>query len=175
MIAWRIDEGHWGDIRLDGLCAINTYAWPGAINEGDGRMQSIIDERASEPQRRALVAILQGEGADPGAIMFQPDLPNDVRHAPRATVQARPPRGGHGGAHREPACSRRPRHRLEPIRNKVTGALHRARIALPFGKEFTLAEVASGTTRATSRIVLEFTDTHAHVVVNRLTSQGVAQ
>jgi hypothetical protein len=34
-------------------------------------MQSVIDERASDPQRRTLVAILQGEGADPGAVMFQ--------------------------------------------------------------------------------------------------------
>jgi hypothetical protein len=64
---------------------------------------------------------------------------------------------------------------LEPIRNKVTGALHRARIDLPLGKEFTLAEVASGTTRATGRIPLDFANTHAHLVENRLTSQGVAR
>jgi hypothetical protein len=64
---------------------------------------------------------------------------------------------------------------LAPIRNKVTGALHRARIDLPLGKEFTLAEVASGTTRATGRIPLDFANTHARLVENRLTSQGVAQ
>jgi hypothetical protein len=64
--------------------------------------------------------------------------------------------------------------RLEPIKNKMTGALHRARIALPFGKEFTLAEVASGSTRATGNVPLAFTNTHAHVVHNRLTAQGVA-
>ena len=64
---------------------------------------------------------------------------------------------------------------LEPIKNKVTGGLHRARIALPFGKEFTLAEVASGSTRATGKVPLEFTNTHAHVVHNRLTAQGVAE
>ena len=51
---------------------------------------------------------------------------------------------------------------LEPIKNKVTGALHRTRIALSFGKEFTLAEVASGSTRATGK-------------VHQLDSQGVAQ
>jgi hypothetical protein len=64
---------------------------------------------------------------------------------------------------------------LEPIRNKVTGALHRARIDLPFGKEFATAEVASGTTRATGRILLDFAHTHAHLVRNRLTSRGVAR
>ena len=57
----------------------------------------------------------------------------------------------------------------------MTGVLHRARIALPFGKEFTLAAVASGTTRATGKVPLEFTDTHAPVVHNRLTPQGVAE
>ena len=36
VVAWQIDEGHFGDVRLDGLCAINTYAWPGAVHEGDG-------------------------------------------------------------------------------------------------------------------------------------------
>ena len=44
----------------------------------------------------------------------------------------------------------------------------------PFGKEFTLAEVASGSTHATGKVPLEFTNTHAHVVHNRLTAQGVA-
>jgi hypothetical protein len=68
--AWRIDEGHFGDTRLDGLYAINTWAWPGAIHEGNGTMQSIIDERADDAQRAALEAILQGEETEPGATML---------------------------------------------------------------------------------------------------------
>ena len=63
---------------------------------------------------------------------------------------------------------------VEPIRNPVTGAPHRARVDLPFGKEFRLAEVASGRTRATGVIPLELANTHAHLVHNRLTSTGVA-
>jgi len=63
---------------------------------------------------------------------------------------------------------------VEPIRNPVTGAPHRARVDLPFGKEFRLAEVASGRTRATGVIPLELANTHAHLVQNRLTSTGVA-
>jgi hypothetical protein len=55
----------------------------------------------------------------------------------------------------------------------VTGALHRARIDLPFGKEFSLAEVASGTTRAAGTIPLQFADSHPHLVDNRLMSAGV--
>ena len=174
VVGWRIDEGHWGDVRLDGLRAINTYAWPGAIHEGNGSMQSIIDERATEPQRRALEAILKGEGADPGGVMFQIYRTMCVTlHEPlfkpihlEVDVEART------ASLRVPGILDT---RLEPIRNKVTGALHRARIALPFGKEFTLADVASGTTHASGKVPLEFTDTHAHVVHNRLTSQGVAE
>jgi len=174
MIAWRIDEGHYGDIPLDGLNAINTYAWPGPIHEGNGSMQSIIDERATDPQRRALVGILQGEGADPGAVMLEIYRTMCVTlHEPlfkpirlQVDLEART-------AHvRVPGMLETT---LEPIKNKVTGALHRARIDLPFGKEFSLAEVASGTTRATGKIPLDFANTHAHVVHNRLTSQGVAR
>ena len=174
VLAWRIDDGHYGDLRLDGLCAINTYAWPGAIHEGNGSMQSIIDERATEPQRRALVAILQGEGADAGAVMFQIYRATCVAtHEPlfkpihlQVDVEARTARVSVPGVLDTS---------LEPIKNKVTGALHRARIDLPLGKEFNLAEVASGTTRATGKIPLDFTNTHAHVVQNRLTSHGVAR
>jgi len=58
VVAWRIDEGHFGDVKLDGLLAVNTYAWPGAIHQGNGPMQSIIDERAYDGQREALAAVL---------------------------------------------------------------------------------------------------------------------
>ena len=71
VIAWQIDEGFCGDVRLDGLLAVNTYGWPGPIHKGNGEMQSIIDERATEDQRRALTSVLQGEGAAPAAIMLQ--------------------------------------------------------------------------------------------------------
>ena len=173
MLAWRIDEGHYGDVRLDGLCAVNTWSWPGAIHEGNGSMQSIIDERASEAQRRALIAILQGEGADPGAVMLQIYRAMCVTvHEPlfkpihlEVDLEARTARVSVPGVLETT---------LEPIKNKVTGAPHRARIDLPLGKEFVLAEVASGTTRATGKIPLEFANTHAHLVHNRLTSQGLA-
>ena len=173
VVAWRIDNGHFGDTRLDGLNAVNIYAWPGAIHEGNGSMQSIIDERASDTQRTALVAILQGEGADPGAVMLQiyrtmcataheplyKPIHLDIDIAERTARLSIP--GLVDSA-------------VEPIRNPVTGAPHRARVDLPFGKEFRLAEVASGRTQATGVIPLELANTHAHLVHNRLTSTGVA-
>ena len=71
VVAFRIDKGNFGDTHLDGLMAFNTYDWPGAIHEGNGSLQSIIDERADEAQRQGLAAIMQGEGAEPGSTMLQ--------------------------------------------------------------------------------------------------------
>lgn len=62
---------------------------------------------------------------------------------------------------------------VEPIRNPATGAEHRARIDLPLGKEYQLAEVASGTIRATGAVPLRFAHRHGHLVYNALASQGL--
>ena len=71
VVGWRIDKGHYGDTTLDGLNAVNTYDWPNAIHEGNGTMQTIIDERADDAQRAALQAIMQGEGGEPGSTMLK--------------------------------------------------------------------------------------------------------
>src|SRR5438105_15353780 len=57
-IAYEIKEGYFGSIRLDGLRAVLITSWPGAIHEGNGTMQVIIDERADESQRDALLKIV---------------------------------------------------------------------------------------------------------------------
>src|SRR5919109_55167 len=48
----------------------------------------------------------------------------------------------------------------EPIRNPVTGAEHRARIDLPHGFEYRIAEIGSGTTRATGAIKLDLKNSY---------------
>ena len=153
--------------------AVNTYGWPGAVHQGNGSLQTIVDERATPDQRRALVAVMQGQGAEPGQIMlaiyramcttvheplFKPiDLEINLEertarvHVP-GLIDAQ----------------------VEPILNPVTGAKLRARIELPFGKEFRSAEVARGTTRASGAVPLEFGNSHAHLVHNTMTSGGVA-
>jgi len=62
---------------------------------------------------------------------------------------------------------------VEPLKHPVTGAEYRARIDLPMGKEFRLAEVASGTTKASGVVPLEFTNSHAHFANAPLTSEGL--
>jgi hypothetical protein len=63
----------------------------------------------------------------------------------------------------------------EPIRNKKTGAVQRARITLPAGFEFTEAEVAAGTTRMTGDIELDFQATHAHLARVHWSTHGVVR
>ena len=62
---------------------------------------------------------------------------------------------------------------MEPLKNIVTGAEHRARIDHPAGKEFNLAEVASGTTKGTGAVALDFSDSHAHFAESAMTSRGI--
>ena len=56
----RIDKGRFGDVDLSGLFAAMLYAWPGPIYKGNGEIQAIIDERASDEQRHALKTVLYG-------------------------------------------------------------------------------------------------------------------
>ena len=173
VVAFRIDKGHFGDTRLDGLRAVNIYAWPNAIHEGNGAMQSVIDERADEAQRQALNAILQGEGAEPGSTMLQIYRAMCTTwHEPVfAAIEMELDMAGRTARLNIPGLVETA---VEPLKNPVSGAEHRAQIGLPMGKEFRLAEVASGTTKVTGVIPFEFAGSHAHFADSVLTSGGIA-
>ena len=44
--AMRIDEGHFGDVRLDGLKFVGMFAWPRAIHEGHGEGMAVSRRRS---------------------------------------------------------------------------------------------------------------------------------
>jgi hypothetical protein len=71
LAAFEIIDGHHGYTRLDGLTAAGVLAWPGPIHEGKGEAQIVIDERATEAQRDALLRILSGRDTEPGATVWQ--------------------------------------------------------------------------------------------------------
>ena len=66
----QIDHGHHGETKLDGLKFVGIFRWPGAIHEGKGEAAVVIDERATEAQRNALLRILTGQDTEPGATIF---------------------------------------------------------------------------------------------------------
>ena len=65
--------------------------------------------------------------------------------------------------------------RLEPIRNPVTGAEHRARIDLPNGFEYTLAEMGSGSSKTYGPLAFEVSDTYGQFAQIHLNNQGVVR
>ena len=55
LVGFKIDKGHCDDVRPDDLKVIATFYFPRAIHHGQGVMHPIIDERASEAQKRCVV------------------------------------------------------------------------------------------------------------------------
>ena len=172
VVGWQIAEGHFGDVRLDGLNAATVYAWPGAVHQGNGTMQVIADERGNADQRAAIVSILQGEHADEGATMLSiyRAMCTTVHEPLFAPIEIAIDVDARAARLRVPDLIET---ELEPLKNPVTGAAHRARIDLPNGLEFRQAEVASGTSKVVGGIPMEFTDSHAHLSEGRLTSHGL--
>jgi hypothetical protein len=152
-IGYEIEEGHFGAVRLNGLRAVMLVSWPGPVHQGKGMMQLVIDERADASQRDALIKILTGEETDEMATMwwvYSAMSPTKLEPLFRpieyeVDVEARRGRFRVAGIVETVG---------EPIRNPVTGAEHRARIDLPHGFEYRIAEVGSATTRATAAIPL---------------------
>ena len=172
-IAYEMKEGYFGSIRLDGLRAVLITSWPGAIHEGKGTMQVIIDERADESQRDALLKILTGAETDDAATIwwvFSAMCPNKLEPLflpieMGIDVEAR------RGHFRVPGIIETVG---EPIRNPVTGAEHRALIQMPEGVEFRIAETGSGTTRTTGQIPLpDLENTHAQFAYIHFSNTGI--
>jgi hypothetical protein len=171
---FQIDAGRYGDVVLDGLRLAVIIQWPGAVHEGGGRCQPIVDVRADAAQREALLRIMAGEDTDPFATMFavfastyetvyeplfkQIDFDVDVDgRTGRLVVEGIIDMRG------------------EPIRNPVTGAVTRARIDLPEGFEYTLAEMGSASATTRGEIELELKDTYAQFAHLHLNNHGVVR
>jgi hypothetical protein len=168
----QIDKGSYGRVTLDGLRAACLYAWPGPVHEGNGKMQLIVEDRATPEQREALLKIMTGQDTAEMATMWwvyaamcptklEPlikkiefDVDVDARRA-RLVVPGVIESSG------------------EPIRNPITGAEHRARIDLPHGFEFRLAEIGSGRTKTTGGITLDFNNSYGQFARIHLSHAGV--
>jgi len=169
-----IEQGHHGDTRLDGLKVAGIFAWPGPIHEGHGEAVVVIDERASERQREALLRILGGEDTVPGATVFNVfaatlDKVNDplfTRIDFEVDVDARRAKLKVPGLIEA---------RGEPILNPVTGAEHRARIDLPHGFEYAVAEAGRGWAETSGPIELRLADSHAHFYDLHMNQSGVVR
>ena len=69
-VGFSVAKGHFGKTNLDGLSFGGLFAWPKAIHEGNGEAQPIVDVRATDEQRDAILKIMSGEETEPGATIF---------------------------------------------------------------------------------------------------------
>jgi hypothetical protein len=170
----RIDRGYFGDVSLDGLAAALFYSWPGPIYAGNGEMQAIIDERAAPAQRKALAAIVHGEETDPGTTHWwvfhaMSSVVHETLYRPilfDINVDGRTARASIPGI--LDAAGR-------PILSPVNGKPHRIRIDLPNGIEFEIAEIGSGSAKASAAVKLSFEDTYGQFNRFRLSGKGIVR
>lgn len=168
----QIDQGHFGDVPLDGLRWGGFFSWPGPIHLGNGTAMAIIDERANPKQRAAIESVVQGKETEPGSLITQvfsttlsSALPTQFKpielniDQKAGTAQIRVPNLIDASA--------------EPIKNPMTGAAHRARVSLPTGFEYEEAEFVMGTSKTSGPIQLDFKDTHAHIAKVKWGTQGI--
>jgi hypothetical protein len=169
-----IEEGHYGDVRLDGLRIAAIFKWPGAIHEGNGEAIAFVDERADAAQREALLKIMTGQDTAPFATMF-------AVYASTVT-QMHPPvftnldievdvdgRTGRVGVKDYIQTVGR------PIRNKVSGEESRAQIVLPAGFEYEVAEIGSASSRTAGPVLVEIEDKYAQFARLHLNNNGVVR
>ena len=173
ILGFDIEEGHFGVVRLNGLRAVLLVQYPGAIHEGNGTMQVVIDERADAAQRDALLKIMTGAETEEMATVLWV-------YSAMAPTKLEPlyrPIDMEADIDRRQARLRIPgivEMAAEPIRNPVTGAEHRARVDLPHGIEFRLAELGSGTTNTMGALALSgLSGTHAHFARIHMNNAGV--
>ncbi|MGA6928860.1 MAG: DUF1326 domain-containing protein [Pseudolabrys sp.] len=170
----EITEGHYGDVKLDGLRFGGVFQWPKAIHEGNGKAQPFVDERASPAQREAILKIMSGQDTDPFATVFAVFASTlteayDPIFAPiefDVDVDARKGRFVVAGV---AECVG------EPIKNPVTGAEHRARIDIPHGFEYEIAEMGSGTATTQGKIQLKLKDSYGQFARLHLNNHGVVK
>ena len=169
-----VDEGYYGEVRLDGLKIAGIYKWPGPIHEGNGEAVAFLESRADQLQREALLKIMSGQDTEPFATMFavyastlskfhdpvftEIDLSIDVdRRTGRMSVPGHVEMTG------------------RPIRNRVTAAEARAQIVLPAGFEYEVAEIGSASSRTQGPLVVEIEDKYGQFARLHLNNKGVVR
>jgi hypothetical protein len=170
----EIEEGHFGDVKLDGLRMGGIFQWPGAVHEGRGKCQPFVDVRASPKQREALLKIMSGQDTDPMATMFAVYFSTleKVYDPIFAPIEFEVDVEGRKGRYVVPGLVK---SHGEPIKNPVTGADHRVRIDLPQGFEFEIAEIGSGTTSTQGNIKLDLKSSYGQFAHLHFNNHGVVR
>lgn len=169
----NIVDGHFGDTPLAGLNWSLICIFPGEIEDGNGKRQIVIDERADEAQRTALETIISGGECEPlsnhfsvfGSMcteffdtLFLPihlEVDLELRTAEVDIPGVVKSKG-------------------QPIINKFNGEPFHIALARPEGSfEFTYGEIGRGTTSVTGDLEMAFEDTWALFCVHHYNQNGL--
>jgi len=166
-----IDKGRHGSVSLDGLKFAFAFRWPGPIHAGHGKAQPFVDASASPAQREAILKILSGQDTDPFATVFAvfATTLEQVFEPIFAPIEFQVDVDGRRGKVRVGDFLD-----IEgrPIRNPVTGVEQRARIDLPHGFEYEIAEIGSGTSRSRGHVAVELKDSYAQFAHLHMNNHG---
>ena len=171
MFADRILEGHYGNVRLDGVIFGGTYHWPGALHLGNGTFQPYLSENSSPEQRDAILTVLSGKAGnawyevlasvvsrvlEPRFVPIEFEFDLERRHA-RVSF-------GHG----EVLTT------TEPVKNIATGKDHRVRLDMPEGMEYRRPEIATtGVLRSKGPIAFDYPAAHSSLAIVEQTHMGL--
>jgi hypothetical protein len=154
---------------------IGIFKWPGPIHEGSGEVLPIVDERADQQQREAVLKIMSGQDTDPFATVFAVFASTITQfHEPVfAPVQFEVDVDGRRGRLSVPGYVEMSG---EPIRNPVTGAESKAQIVLPDGFEYEVANIGSASSRTMGGpMELEIQSKYAQFANLHLSTHGVVR
>lgn len=170
----RVDEGKHGDTDLSGLNIGAVYKWPGPIHEGHGEAIAYVDERADEAQRNALLGIMTGADTAPMSTMFAVYFSTVENMHPPQFVPIE---------FEVDVDGRRGRMKIlghvdmvgEPIKSPVDGREIRARIDLPDGFEYEIAEIGSASSRSDGPVPVNLASSYGQFANLHLDSNGVVR
>jgi hypothetical protein len=123
---WHIEQGNFGDVKMDGLSFAAACKWPGQVHQGNGEVLPILDDRASPEQLQAMGALLGGQAGGPWAIIAGTF---SKVHEPKVIPWAVRLDGAQTTITAGDALTMK----LQPMRNPVTGKVHEATVSLPTG------------------------------------------
>ena len=153
VIGFEISAGHFGDTKLDGVRYAALVSWPGPIHEGNGTIQLVLDEGTSDEQREAILALSSGDHGGAYFEIFASVIPN-VLEPLTAPIEFETDRERRVASVKVGDIAETS---VQPIRNPVDGSEHRARIDLPDGFEYKVAEVGNTVfARSTTDAPLDF-------------------
>jgi hypothetical protein len=172
LVGMHVKKGHFGSTRLDGVKFAAVVHFPGALHEGNGQLQPMIDESASAAQREALFEIMSGKQSAEGTLFQILSLIITKTHDPLfVPIEFSFDKAGRIARLVAKGVLETD---VEPIKNPVTGTPHRIQIMMPEGFEHREAEVASANIRSTGAIKYTTQGSHSSLATVVHTPQGVA-